>query len=116
MHLARKGWIACVLSAAFANTGGAQTGCQPAKSTPPQSVEEPVTPAIAPRVVREGYKTCITGLAKIEWGNAGVYQKSMIAALTFGSKVGMLKSSVRLAMGDNGVNDRFGMRVVMDLD
>jgi len=75
-----------------------------------------MTPAIAARFVREGYRTCITGLAKIEWGNASLYQNSMMAALTFGSKVGMFRSSVRLAMGDNGVNDRFGMRVVMDLD
>jgi hypothetical protein len=49
-------------------------------------------------------------------GNASLYQNSMMAALTFGSKVGMFKSSVRLAIGDNGVNDRFAMRVVMDLN
>lgn len=62
-----------------------------------------MTPPLAAKVVREGPKTCITGLEKIEWGNASLYQQSMIAVLTFAQQSAGDQADYIDLMGKSGL-------------
>ena len=62
-----------------------------------------MTPAAKAKVVREGTKTYIAGLEKIEWGGASLYQNSNIAALTFAQQAAGDDADYMDLMGKSGL-------------
>lgn len=102
-HAVREASIALALSAALAIIAGVTTGCRRTNDPLPQITEKPMTPANAVGVVREGPRTWIAGLEKIEWGNASLYQNSMIAVLTFAQQVAGDEADYVDLMGKSGL-------------
>lgn len=87
----------------LAVAAGALTCFSADSTSQPQTSEAPMFTAVSTHVVREESRTYITGLEKVEWGNASPYQSSMIAVLTLAQQAGGDAADYVNLMGASGL-------------